>query len=80
MTLNNLQNCTLSTFKQDDEIKIYDFIADEGYCFRNNAEPLTDDRGDIYFDHSTAFSLLAHEIDKLADYDCVELKEGMVTH
>lgn len=80
MILDNLKNCTLSTFKKGDEVKIYDFVADEGYCFRNNAEPLTDEDGNIYFDHSTAISLLAHEIDKLADYDCVEFVEGMVIH
>ncbi len=80
MTLDNLQNCTLTTCKKGDEVKIYDFVADSGYCFRNNAEPLFDEDGNTYFDHSTAISLLAHEIGRLADYECVEFKEGMVIH
>ena len=80
MTLNNLENCTLSTFKKCDEVKIYDFIADSGYCFRNHAEPLTDEDGNTYFDHSTAFSLLACDIDKLADYDCIQIEDNFIIH
>lgn len=81
MVLDNLTNCNANSYKKKDgSISFYIFIADSGYCFRNNAEPLTDEDGNTYFDHSTAFSLLACEIDKLADYDCVELKEGMVIH
>ena len=80
MTLNNLENCTLSTFKKGDEVKIYDFIADSGYCFRNNAEPLTDEDGNTYFDHSTAFSLLACDIDTLADYDCIQIEDNFIIH
>lgn len=76
MTLDNIKNCKLTTFKKGDEVRIYDFIADEGYCFRNNAEPVVDGEGNTYFNHPTAFSLLACEIDKLADYDCITLEEA----
>lgn len=76
MTLDNIENCKLTTFKKGDEVRIYDFIADEGYCFRNNAEPVVDDEGNTYFNHPTAFSLLACELDKLADYDCITLEEA----
>lgn len=77
MTLNNLTNCILTTFKKDNEVRIYDFIAESGYCFRNNAEPLTDENGNTYFNYSTAFSLLAHEIDKLMNYDCIQIETIM---
>ena len=80
MTLDNLKNCTLTTFKKDNEVKIYDFVADSGYCFRNNAEPLIDDDDNTYFDHSTAISLLAHEIDKLVDYDCIKIEDNFIIH
>lgn len=76
MTLDSIKNCKLTTFKKGDEVRIYDFIADEGYCFRNNAEPVVDDEGNTYFNHPTAFSLLACELDKLADYDCITLEEA----
>lgn len=80
MTLDNIKNCKLTTFKKGDEVRIYDFIADSGYCFRNNTEPLTDEDGNTYFDHSTAISFLAHEIDKLADYDCIQIEDNFIIH
>ncbi len=75
MTLDNIKNCKLTTFKKGDEVRIYDFIAESGYCFRNNAEPLIDEDGNTYFNYPTAFSLLAHEINKLADYDCIAIED-----
>lgn len=80
MTLDNIKNCKLTTFKKGDEVRIYDFIADSGYCFRNNAEPVVDDEGNTYFNHPTAFSLLACEIDKLADYDCIQIEDNFIIH
>lgn len=79
MTLNDCTNFTVSEHKSGDK-GLYILIAKPGYCFRNNAEPFIDEEGNTYFDHAGAIMVLDHEIDKLADYDCVELVEGMVIH
>lgn len=80
MDINNLNNCTMTTYAPNDKILIYDFIADSGYCFRKTSELQENEDGKEYYDHFTAFSLLADEIDTLQDYECVKFEEGMVIH
>lgn len=78
---NNKQNFRVIERKMSNgKVGLYTFVADEEYCFRNNAEPLTNDEGNQYFDHCTAFTLLAHEIDKLADYDCIQIENNFIIH
>jgi hypothetical protein len=81
MVLDNLTNCKAHSYKRKDgSIGFYIFISDNGYCFRNNAEPLKDEEGNTYFDYPTAFTLFACEIDKLADYDCIQIEDNFIIH
>ncbi len=78
MTLTNIEHFNLYTYKELEVPKIYDFIADKDYCFRDNRLQLTDEEGNEYFEYVTAFSLLYSEIDDLENYDCVPYQDGMI--
>ena len=78
MTLMSTEHFRLYIYKEHGVSKIYDFIADKGYCFRDNRLPLTDEEGNEYFEYVTAFSLLHSEIDDLENYDCVPYQDGMI--
>lgn len=81
MTLENNTQFVIHKYTDNNGVvDLYHFFANEGYCFRNNAEPLIDEEGNIYFDHSTAFALFAKDINKLADYDCIQIEDNFIIH
>lgn len=75
MTLDNPSNFEVREHRHRDK-GLYIIRAKEGYCFRNNAEPIKDADGNVYFKHIDGFMVLSQNIDELKNYDCITLEEA----
>lgn len=75
MTLDNPINFEVREHRNGDK-GLYIIRAKEGYCFRNNAEPIKDADGNVYFEHIDGFMVLSQNVDELKNYDCITLEEA----
>lgn len=75
MTLDNPSNFKVREHRHRDK-GLYIIRAKEGYCFRNNAEPIKDADGNVYFEHIDGLMVLSQNINELENYDCITLEEA----
>lgn len=75
MTLDNPINFEAREHRNGDK-SLYIVTANEGYCFRNNADPIKDADGNVYFEHIDGFMILSQNINELENYDCITLEEA----
>lgn len=75
MTIDNQINFNAREHRNGDK-SLYVITANEGFCFRNNTEPIKDDNGNVYFEHITGFTVLSQNINELENYVCITVEEA----
>lgn len=81
MDINNLKNCTVTTYKNKaGEVRIYFFVADGGHVFYDKRSLFTDEKGAEYYEYFTAFAKPVEGLDTLEYYECVPLEDGMTVY